>query len=365
MRYFFEYHYWIRAVHVWVEHDGDDLISHEISTDGKHLNVHSSKKGLTVVDLPCAVKSNSKPVFQKNKLWNIRLNAAGKDKAFDRSSNYIMESLGAKWMRKDLVKHPFSFDCKCCSSPLISSVECERIRDMPSEFWAEFMDYWHCHKPDVQTRQHFENNRDGNDSDEGGITSNTLFHRYSSPLMPSIGEIVLGDSFMYIHKDWIPEKLAYDGNIVRSKQCNTEIGSLTKDGIVKIGKWMLRADVNNVNETFDFSNYVLYQIINELKAHSTRLFHLKEGNEEAVIWVFGIGSSIKFGETAIQENCLKILYREGQPTEVEQNQIIEKLTFEETNSLQVFLQRLESINNKLPSELNHMSKWKVSYISCE
>lgn len=354
MKYFFEYHHWIGAVQLWVENDGQPIAT-EIPHDRRHINVTIGNKRVITINLPCVVDVNTKGEVQRGKLFNVRLNELKSGKTFDRSSNHIMEKLVAKWMRKDLVKHPFVFYCLDCDTPVISSINCKRIRDMPSEFWADFMDYWHCHKPDMEPHQ----------KGHHVAASETLLHRYNNPLNPAVGEIMLSDSFIYINKDWIPEKFIYDEELVRSRSCNTVIGSFTKEGSVRIGKWNLRAEIGGFLDVFDPSNYVLYQIYNELKAHSIRLFHLKGDDKRYIIWVFGIGSCIQFDKSRMLNNCLKILYRDGKPAESEKNQNIAELKVEENSTLINFIQHLESVNRQLPEELRLLNEWKVSYISCE
>ena len=41
------------------------------------------------------------------------------------------------------------FCCRECSAVIIEKGSVKGWRDLPSENWAEMMDFWHCHKPDV------------------------------------------------------------------------------------------------------------------------------------------------------------------------------------------------------------------------
>lgn len=42
-----------------------------------------------------------------------------------------------------------SLHCAKCHAVFLASETITRWTDLPSEGWAEMMDYWHCHKPDV------------------------------------------------------------------------------------------------------------------------------------------------------------------------------------------------------------------------
>ncbi|WYZ34528.1 hypothetical protein EsH8_I_000804 [Colletotrichum jinshuiense] len=37
--------------------------------------------------------------------------------------------------------------CRSCSAPLVPEGKAREWKDLPSENWAEMMDFWHCHKP--------------------------------------------------------------------------------------------------------------------------------------------------------------------------------------------------------------------------
>lgn len=39
------------------------------------------------------------------------------------------------------------FSCRSCRSTIIRSSSISFWKDLPSENWAEMMDFWHCHKP--------------------------------------------------------------------------------------------------------------------------------------------------------------------------------------------------------------------------
>lgn len=43
--------------------------------------------------------------------------------------------------------------CRSCAHVFIDG-SISSWRDLPSENWAEMMDFWHCHKPDVKTNGH-------------------------------------------------------------------------------------------------------------------------------------------------------------------------------------------------------------------
>ena len=47
-----------------------------------------------------------------------------------------------------------SINCKHCSSVCLESNRITDWRDLPSEDWADMMDFWHCHKPHDESHEH-------------------------------------------------------------------------------------------------------------------------------------------------------------------------------------------------------------------
>ncbi|KAK4545726.1 hypothetical protein LTR36_002680 [Oleoguttula mirabilis] len=52
------------------------------------------------------------------------------------------------WMASDLTSAT-EISCAGCETVLITRGTISQWKDLPSEGWAEMMDFWHCHKPDV------------------------------------------------------------------------------------------------------------------------------------------------------------------------------------------------------------------------
>lgn len=58
------------------------------------------------------------------------------------------ESTSAPWSASDLDSSS-SLACRACSIPIVEAGTIKTWQDLPSANWAEMMDFWHCHKPDV------------------------------------------------------------------------------------------------------------------------------------------------------------------------------------------------------------------------
>lgn len=72
----------------------------------------------------------------------------------------------APWSAPDL-QPGSSVSCRACSSKLVSASRITTWKDLPSDNWAEMMEFWHCHKPDVKKGDTNEKNGDSGLADRG------------------------------------------------------------------------------------------------------------------------------------------------------------------------------------------------------
>lgn len=60
----------------------------------------------------------------------------------------FVESPTTPWSASDLDSSS-SLACRACNAVIVSAGQIPTWQDLPSANWAEMMDFWHCHKPDV------------------------------------------------------------------------------------------------------------------------------------------------------------------------------------------------------------------------
>lgn len=64
------------------------------------------------------------------------------------------------------------FSCRSCGAVILQSEKVEVWRNLPSENWAEMMDFWHCHKP----HEHGEHGHEDDDPNSNkGYGANAKF----------------------------------------------------------------------------------------------------------------------------------------------------------------------------------------------
>ncbi|KAI7345813.1 hypothetical protein KC354_g14529 [Hortaea werneckii] len=76
------------------------------------------------------------------------------------------------WMSSHLSASA-EISCANCQTVLIPRGTVTQWKDLPSEGWAEMMDFWHCHKPDVPHDHHHRDAHGGNGSAGRGIGANS------------------------------------------------------------------------------------------------------------------------------------------------------------------------------------------------
>ncbi|KAI9880303.1 MAG: hypothetical protein M1830_004182 [Pleopsidium flavum] len=66
--------------------------------------------------------------------------------------------------------------CRTCNEILVDQSAIAIWKDLPSENWAEMMDFWHCHKPDHEGHDEAHDPNDAvNDSQKGYTATSRLF----------------------------------------------------------------------------------------------------------------------------------------------------------------------------------------------
>ncbi|KAF2270454.1 hypothetical protein CC78DRAFT_528227 [Lojkania enalia] len=127
----------------------------KLSADGSSITVTHEGESATT-RLPIKVKGSgdaalSLPAKPPSKELTLRLeigenegsNFFGAVQAEERKVNIV------PWDGSSLnSKRNLEIRCRLCENPVVPCGKIREWRDLPSENWAEMMDFWHCHKPD-------------------------------------------------------------------------------------------------------------------------------------------------------------------------------------------------------------------------
>ncbi len=67
------------------------------------------------------------------------------------------------WSAADLQQEG-EFQCRSCKAVIVKHGAIRAWKDLPSENWAEMMEFWHCHKPDHHHHHHEDTNGKADDA---------------------------------------------------------------------------------------------------------------------------------------------------------------------------------------------------------
>jgi len=124
------------------------------TTEETVLHVASDKKRVTVregdvtsgIYLPTEISGTADVTIArgKKKEISIRLEIADTSELLPRDD--VATAIEVPWSAQDLCSET-KVQCKRCQAVIVASGKVSLWKDLPSENWAEMMDFWHCHKP--------------------------------------------------------------------------------------------------------------------------------------------------------------------------------------------------------------------------
>jgi hypothetical protein len=123
----------------------------ELSSDRRRVSLlHQGQR--TTIQLPGQVAAQVSSVHRSTSgrtdlSWRLpAVNQASSQHDFRDSTSE------APWTAKDLIPG-VEVLCQNCNSIILERGQLRAWKDLPSENWAEMMEFWHCHKPDVEPAQ--------------------------------------------------------------------------------------------------------------------------------------------------------------------------------------------------------------------
>ena len=143
-----------------------------LSDDRQQLKL--AHNGVTVIlILPAqvaAVSSLQQPKLGSREIsWRLALpTTASTNNGSDSADN-----AAAPWSASKLSEQS-QVSCRKCGNTLLAAGSVGSWKDLPSENWAEMMDFWHCHKPSVLSKSTASGHHDPH-LEEKGYGAKTRF----------------------------------------------------------------------------------------------------------------------------------------------------------------------------------------------
>ncbi|KAI0536488.1 ubiquitin-conjugating enzyme E2-binding protein [Xylaria digitata] len=217
-----------------------------VSADGRALTVthHGSNQ---TVQLPDAVAPFSQLPIQKSRgttslSWRLPLATPLTGRALPVSEE------AAPWSATDL-EPGSAVACRTCESTVVGAGTLKVWKDLPSENWAEMMEFWHCHKPHSHTHE----------NDEEHLTNRGYGASSRITAQPGIGFVDL-TSFLLADSDLVPSSISASATTngapnetrtlvtLHCTSCKTQLGVRNDQALsASIFKWQVVVKQQNRN----------------------------------------------------------------------------------------------------------------------
>lgn len=222
--------------------------------------------------------------------------------------------------------------CRSCNEVIVKEGKIYSWKDLPSENWAEMMDFWHCHKPDdVQSHHVLGDDCTGSQENPTSIHMKMTERGYgannSISAQHGVGFVDIS-TFLITEEDCVNikvQKFCFDANqnqLVGCLQCQNEVGTYHSDlNGIKFWKWKLRLispslsgrfgqggsittvpspTLSSWGSKFSASTFVSAEILSKMSSQLVSKFLLMpivkvECSTCLLLWVFG--ASIRFSSS--------------------------------------------------------------------
>nr|POF26372.1 uncharacterized protein CFP56_22521 [Quercus suber] len=175
--------------------------------------------------------------------------------------------------------------CEACSAIMVKRGQIQRWKDLPSEGWAEMMEFWHCHKPDIP-----HDASDHADIKKGYAANSQLIHESGTCLVNTIEFLFAVDDCQNLETE--PFELTGEDNIVCSK-CKTYVGLRDRqNGIYRLRKPYLALTCSKEQSeptSFSSEKWLSCFLLNGIENQGVRKFIIRSQTQtEQVLklWIF-------------------------------------------------------------------------------
>ncbi|KAG5439814.1 hypothetical protein PCANB_000096 [Pneumocystis canis] len=275
----------------------------------KLINKHSISlefKGiLSIIFLPDEIeKDTSIRINQLNKALSIRLIL---NKSLIENTKEI-----SPWSAVYIDSNS-DFCCIFCSILLLNKHEIKYWKNLPSDNWADMMDYWICH------------GHKGNILEKFGIHANLKFSSRQ-------GIVFVGLSYFLVSQKNI-QNIEIKEERVFCNSCHMNIGILTEDG-VKLYKWKLIEKNITRSISFHINIFISAELLALIEIHPSRKFDIY--NEETK------DCPLRIWDTNIELNGNNITFH--------------------PEMVKSLLYSLKESNSLIPKSIRQFGIWNIGYL---
>ena len=120
----------------------------DISSDRRTITVHHDGETASLF-LPTGLAGSAEVTLPPKRVKDISLRLEIADLEEHAPIPDLEHEAASPWSAKELSADS-TICCRFCQSVILESGKVLVWKDLPSENWAEMMDFWHCHKPHVE-----------------------------------------------------------------------------------------------------------------------------------------------------------------------------------------------------------------------
>jgi hypothetical protein len=299
---------------------------------------------VTQVEHPVADTTNTIS-FRLPAVPNERENGVKTSSFFDNTK------LVVPWSASELSGISGSIDVKCgqCRESLGMHGESMNWKQLPSENWAEMMDFWHCHKPENKNET-------------------TYNPGYSiSRFIPTEVTSFVGLSYFLFSPKLLSGTHHEKNQHVYCTSCNTVLGQNESNDSLKLWKWNLRLESTDLVSDYKDYVYVSTMISDLIDSHAIYTFSIKieedpvDSPTRLLLWIFN--PDVRYTTTGCtdKKSGFKIFYSTDKnkiPSLMQSRGDIEPVTLPK-KVYESFLSHLETNSNVLPENYRWFGNWRA------
>ena len=135
------------TVQVLLPSDRVETTSINLSSERDSLTVFHSGQ-IAEIRLPAAVRQGFVPGVDPRSVRELSLRLPVADKAVDELRSIELSGVSDPIWSASSLSSNARIACRACQALLVKD-SVNIWKDLPSEDWAEMMDFWHCHKPET------------------------------------------------------------------------------------------------------------------------------------------------------------------------------------------------------------------------
>lgn len=124
----------------------------DLSSDKKVITVHHDGESSSIY-LPTQISGTAAITIPAERAKELSVRLEIEDVSELRPADEDLRGVEVPWSADGLTSETSMF-CKACQSSILGPGRVKVWKDMPSENWAEMMDFWHCHKPHEEGAEH-------------------------------------------------------------------------------------------------------------------------------------------------------------------------------------------------------------------